>query len=210
MNTTMPRGAAWNRARYSAYAPFYDAIVAPLQNGRGRSIELLDLQPGKHLLIVGCGTGLDLPLLPLDGQVTAIDLTPTMVRRTAARGDAINLPVLASVMNGQQLAFPAESFDAVALHLILAVVPDPIACAREVARVLRPGGRVVIFDKWLPEGARPSMLRRALNVVTRAAFSDINRHLRPVLEAAGLQLLHDEPAGFGGVYQAALAVAAPR
>lgn len=206
MTLSTTTSVAWNRARYSAYAPFYDAIVAPLQNGRRRSIELLNLQPGEHLLIVGCGTGLDLPLLPLDGRVTAVDLTPAMVRRAAARGNALNLPVLASVMNGQQLAFPAESFDAVALHLILAVIPDPIACAREVARVLRPGGRVAIFDKWLPEGAHPSPFRRGLNVVTSAAFSDINRQLRPVLEAAGLQILHDEPAGLGGMYQAALAV----
>ena len=206
MTLSTTTSVAWNRARYSAYAPFYDAIVAPLQNGRRRSIELLNLQPGEHLLIVGCGTGLDLPLLPLDGRVTAVDLTPAMVRRAAARGNALNLPVLVSVMNGQQLAFPAESFDAVALHLILAVIPDPIACAREVARVLRPGGRVAIFDKWLPEGAHPSPFRRALNVVTRAAFSDINRQLRPVLEAASLQILHDDPAGLGGMYQAALAV----
>ncbi len=206
MNNVIPQGAAWNRARYSAYAPFYDTIVGPLQNGRRRSIELLDLQPGEHLLIVGCGTGLDLPLLPANVQVTTFDLTPAMVHRTVARATKLGRAVDAAVMNGQQVALADSAFDAVILHLILAVIPDPMACAREVARLLRPGGRVAIFDKWLPEDAQPSPLRRAVNVVTSAAFSDINRQLRPILEGAGLQRMHDEPAGLGGVYQVALAI----
>lgn len=69
-NLTTP-GTAWNRARYSFYAPFYDAIVAPFQGGRRRSIELLAPQPGEGMLVVGCGTGLDLPLLPPSVQRSA-------------------------------------------------------------------------------------------------------------------------------------------
>jgi SAM-dependent methyltransferase len=200
-------GMAWNRARYSAYAPLYDLLAAPFGAGRRRSIELLALRPGEQVLIVGCGTGLDLPLLPAGVRITAFDLTPAMVRRTAARAEALGRDTAVAVMNGQQVALADGAFDAALLHLVLAVVPDPVACAREVVRLLRPGGRAAIFDKWLPEGARPSPARRALNVVANAAFSDLNRQLGPILGAAGLQLVHREAAELGGAYQAALAVA---
>lgn len=196
---------AWNRIRYTAYAPFYDLLAAPFQRGRAQAIARLALQPDERLLIIGCGTGLDLPLLPAGPRITAVDLTPAMVYRTTARAARRKRPLEAMVMNGQALAFPDATFDAVLLHLVLAVVPDPIACAREAARVLRPGGRASIFDKWLPEGATPSPLRRALNAVTGTIFSEINRQLAPLLAAAGLELVARAPAGLGGVYQAALA-----
>ncbi|NNJ13004.1 methyltransferase domain-containing protein [Chloroflexales bacterium ZM16-3] len=195
----------WNRIRYRAYVPIYDLVAAPFQAGRRQAITALDLRAGERVLILGCGTGLDLPLLPAGLAVTAIDLTPAMVRRTLARAAAIGRPLRAAVMNGQQLALPDAAFDVVLLHLVLAVVPNPIACAREVARVLRPGGRAAIFDKWLPEGGTPSPARRALNAVTATAFSDINRQLNPILATAGLKLASRAPAGMGGIYQVAIA-----
>lgn len=198
--------AAWNRARYSAYAPLYDLVVAPFAAGRRRSIELLALQPGERVLIVGCGTGLDLPLLPADVRVTAFDLTPTMVHRMAARAAELGRAVDVAVMNGQQMSLADGAFDAILLHLILAVIPDPVACLREATRLLRPGGRVAMFDKWLPDGARPSLIRRAVNAATSVAFSDINRQLGPILESTDLQEIHREPAGLRGAYQIALAV----
>jgi phosphatidylethanolamine/phosphatidyl-N-methylethanolamine N-methyltransferase len=197
--------AAWNRARYSIYAPLYDTLAAPFQGGRRRAVELLGLQAGERVLVLGCGTGLDLPLLPAGLAVSAINLTPAMVRRTAARAARLEQRVGASVMNDERLVFPDASFDAVLLHLILAVIPDPVACAREAARVLRPGGRVSIFDKFLPDNAQPSPLRRAANVVTGTLFSEINRQLRPILGAAGLVVQQTEPAGLGGTYQIAIA-----
>ncbi len=205
-----PDGAAWNRARYSAYAPIYDLVAAPFAAGRRRSVELLALRPGERVLIVGCGTGLDLPLLPPDVRVATFDLTPAMARRTAARAARLGRAVDVAVMDGQRAALAGSRFDAVILHLILAVIPDPVACAREAARLLRPGGRAAIFDKWMPDGARPSPARRALNAVASAAFSDLNRQLGPILEAAGLRLVRREPAGLRGAYQAALAVRPPR
>lgn len=202
-------GLRWNRLRYSAYAPVYDLVAAPFAAGRRRSIELLALQPGERVLIIGCGTGLDLPLLPTGARLTAFDLTPAMVTRTAARSSRLGRPINAAVMNGQQAALADGTFDAVLLHLILAVIPDPVACAREAARLLRPGGRAAIFDKWLPEGTQPSAARRAANAVASMAFSDINRQLGPILAAADLRLTHQEPAGLGGAYQVALAVRPP-
>ena len=73
----------WNRVRYTLYAPFYDLIVRRIGRGRRRAIELLNVQPGERVLIDGCGTGLDLELLPRGCHITAIDITPAMVEKPA-------------------------------------------------------------------------------------------------------------------------------
>ena len=197
--------AAWNRVRYTLYAPFYDLFVRYLDRGRGRALELLDVRPGERVLLVGCGTGLDLDHLPAGAEVTAIDYTPAMVERTWARARVLGRPVRAEVMDAQQLELPDGSFDCVVLHLILAVVPDAEACAREAARVLRPGGRASIFDKFLPDEARPSALRSAANLVMGTLATEINRRLGPLLRAGGLERVHREPSLLGGTFQVALA-----
>jgi ubiquinone/menaquinone biosynthesis C-methylase UbiE len=97
-------------------------------------------------------------------------------------------------MDGESLSFSDEEFDHVILHLILAVIPDPFSCAREVARVLKRGGTASIFDKFVPDGESASLARRAANLFTSAAFSDITRQLGPILEAGSLELRHTEKA----------------
>ncbi len=194
INTT-----AWNLARYGAAAPLYDLVTAPLQalgwaSARRRALELLAPQPGSRLLIVGAGTGLDLEHVPSGLEVVATDLSPRMVERLSRRADRLNLKVEARVMDGESLTFADKEFDHVVLHLILAVMPDPYACAREVSRVLRPGGTVSIFDKFVPDGESPSLPRRAINLFTNAAFSDFTRELGPILEAGDLQLKHRDKA----------------
>lgn len=193
----------WNRVRYTLYAPLYDVFVRRLVRGRRRAIELLEVRDGESVLIDGCGTGLDLELLPRGCRITAIDITPAMVEKTRQRAAALGLTVDARVMDAAQLELAAESFDCVLLHLILAVVPDPEGTAREVARVLRRGGRVSIFDKF--SAGKPSLVRRLANVVTNFVATDITRSLEGVLEGSGLRVVHEEPSVFGGVFRVAIA-----
>ena len=108
-------------------------------------------------------------------------------------------------MDAGRLAYPDASFDGVILHLALAVVPDPVAAIREAARVLRPGGRVAVFDKFLPDDAVPSGLRRLAAVVARAVATDIDRQLGPLLREGGLREVRREPVGLGGAFVVARA-----
>lgn len=193
----------WNRLRYTLYAPLYDR-VARFGGARKRSLTLLELRPGERVLIDGAGTGADLPLIPEGVEITATDLTPAMVERIRERARRLGRPVDARVMDAHALELPDGSFDAVVLHLIVAVVPDPVRALREVSRVLRPGGRAVVFDKFVPDAARPSLGRRILNLGTSLLFSDVTRRLTPLLAGTGLEVVHREPALLGGAFEIAL------
>ncbi len=194
----------WNRIRYTLYAPFYDVVVGRMARGRRRALHLLDVQPGERVLIAGCGTGLDLELLPRGARITAIDLTPAMVEKTRARAAALGMDVDARVMDAARLDFDDAAFDCVVLHLILAVVPDPFTTAREAARVLRVGGRASVFDKFLPDDRAPSLPRRIANGVTRFFATEINRRIGEILGGTGLEIVRDELSIFGGMFRVLL------
>lgn len=194
----------WDRTRYGFYAPVYDWLAIPWEPGRERAIDRLDLQTGERILILGCGTGADLEHLPAGSAVTAIDRSPAMIERTAERAERLNLDVDARVGDAQSLSFADDTFDAVLLHLVLSVVPDPAAVVEETARVLDPGGRVSIYDKFVPVGERPSWPRRAINPVAKWLFADLNRRLEPMLADTDLHLDHRE-SFLGGIYSVTIA-----
>jgi ubiquinone/menaquinone biosynthesis C-methylase UbiE len=194
----------WNRLRYTAWAPAYDAAarVAGFDAARRLSIDRLQLAPGDRVLIVGAGTGLDLAFLPADVVVTAIDVTPAMLKQLERRAASDGRSVTTHIMDARQLPFADASFDAVIMHLILAVMPEPERGVREAVRILKPGRRIAVFDKFLRDDERPSLKRRLLNTVAKPLFSDLNRRLGPLIAGLPLVIEHDEPAAFGGTYRA--------
>jgi len=199
-----PLASQFNRLRYNLYAPFYDRVAVLFAAQRRRSINLLEPLADERLLIVGAGTGLDLDFLMPCHRLTAIDISPGMLAKLQERARELGLAVETQVMDGERLAFADDEFDAVVLHLILAVIPDPVACLKEVERVLKPGGRVVVFDKFLPDAGRAGLLRRSANLLTRLIATDINRRLGDLVAATRLVKTHDEAAGLGGFFRIAL------
>jgi phosphatidylethanolamine/phosphatidyl-N-methylethanolamine N-methyltransferase len=195
----------WNRLRYTLWAPWYDTLVAAagFADARRRSIQRLALQPGDRVLIVGAGTGLDLDYLPSNVTIVAVDLTPAMLDRLRRRARRLGLEVEAQVMDARRLQFEANSVDAVVLHLVLAVMPQPEQGLREAERVLKPGGRIAVFDKFLRDDQRASLVRRLLNLVMKLLFTDMNRRLGPLVSSTRLEVEHDEPIAFGGFFRIA-------
>ena len=175
-------GVWWERHRYALWAPVYDAVVAPLRRARAASIAGLALSPGETVLLVGAGTGEDLPYIPAGVRVFAVDLTPAMLARARRRPRP---PEHSAVMDAESLAVATGAFDAAALHLILAVVADPARCLAEAARAVRPGGRIAVFDKFVRAGQAPSPGRRLLNRVTRTIATDITRRLEDIVRDSG-------------------------
>lgn len=195
----------WNRLRYTFWAPVYDSVAgaAGFGDARRRSIERLQLAPGSRVLVIGAGTGLDLEYLRRDLDVTAIDVTPAMLARLEARAAEAGRHVTTQLMDARRLAFPDAYFDGVVMHLILAVMPDPRRGLAEAVRVLKPGGRIAVFDKFLRDDERASMRRRLLNLVAKPLFSDMNRRLGQLVAGTPLTVRDDEPVAFGGVYRIA-------
>ena len=189
---------AWNRLRYTVWAPVYDLVGRLFDRRRRDSLRLADPRAGEWILIVGAGTGADLPYIPAGVRVLATDLTRAMLARARPR---VRGGVQLAVADGHQLAVRTASVDVVVLHLILAVIPDPVRCLREAARVLRPGGRVVVFDKFVR--GRPPALVRVLNIAASALFTDITRNFEDILRRADTPLVveHDAAAMFGGVFR---------
>jgi len=183
---------AWYRVRYSLYAPLYDRITK-FHPERRRSVELLELRPGERLLIIGCGTGADIPFIPPSVEVLATDLTPAMLAQARAHARP---GVEFRQMDGMALDLPDASFDAAILHMVLEVIPDPVRCLREAARVLRPGGRLAVFDKFLPDGSPVSPLRRLGLALLDVVFTSTNRRMDDILARSGapFEIVHDEAA----------------
>ena len=198
----------WNLLRYTFWAPVYDRIAGAVgfEKARRESIDRLRLAPGDRVLIVGAGTGLDLEFLPPGVDVTAVDVTPSMLKRLVRRAENTGKSVTSRVMDARELAFPDASFDGVIMHLVLAVMPQPARGLSEAARVLKPGRRIAVFDKFLRDAERPSAKRRLLNAFAKPLFSDMNRRLGPLVAAAGLTIEHDEPVAFGEMYRIATLV----
>lgn len=195
----------WNRLRYTFWAPIYDVIAgaARFEGARRTSIARLGLRAGDRVLIAGAGTGLDLEHLPAGVGIAAVDVTPAMLGRLERRAEALGLQVAAQVADARRLPFEDASFDGVILHLVLAVMPEPHRGLREAARVLKPGGRIAVFDKFLRDDERASWRRRLLNVIAKPAFSDMNRRLGAIVAGTPLVVEHDDPVAFGGMYRIA-------
>lgn len=196
--------AGWRRFVYTLWSPFYNVLALFFSRLRAESVRRLDLQPGERVLIVGAGTGLDLDFLPRDVAITAIDLTPAMLARLKRRADRQGRHVNAQVMNAESMVFAEGTFDAVILHLILAVVPDPVACAREAARVLRSGGRAVILDKFLPDDAPPPWILRLVAPLASLFGTEITRQLRPILTGVSLTVVANDSAALRGLFRIVL------
>jgi len=198
----MPLTNRWNRYIYRLWAPFYDrAFTRLFAAGRRQAIAALAPQPGERLLLSGIGTGADLPLLAAGVQVVGVDLSPAMLARARARRDQGNADVLLIQADVQVLPLRDGVCDAALLSLIVSVVPDGGACLRETVRVLRPLGRIVIFDKFLPDDAPLGIIRRLLNAGARWFGTDINRRLSDILVDSRCVVEHNLPSLARGVYR---------
>lgn len=184
---------------YTLIAPFYDAAIARATHAaRARSLAALPEEPG-HVLLAGVGTGLDLPHLPPQHRYIGLDLTHAMLRRALPRAGRVDFTPIQG--DAQRLPFADAAFDSAVLHLILAVVPEPAHCFSEIARVVKPGGQVIVFDKFLRRG-QPALLRRMVNPLVRRVATRLDVVFEDLLPIApDLALEHDQPALVGGWFR---------
>src|SRR5580765_2959344 len=135
---------------YENIAWAYDLVFGPsLHPGRVQAIQRMGIAPGDRVLEVGVGTGINAGLYPRDCSVTGIDLSAPMLekaRERIARKGIRNVRLLE--MDAADLKFATDTFDIVYAPYLISVVPDPVAVVREMRRVCRPGGRMVILNHF--------------------------------------------------------------
>ncbi len=191
-----------NLVVYRLWAPVYDAAVGRLfLPGRRRAIQLLALQPGERVLLVGVGTGADLPLLPSGVQATGTDLSPQMLERARQKLGQCPASVELVQADAQSLLAPGGSYDAAILNLILSVVPDGHACLDATLQALKPNGRAVVFDKFQADGTKPSLWRRCANGFSTAFGTDITRTFGDLARGLDVTITLDEPSLLRGMYR---------
>jgi phosphatidylethanolamine/phosphatidyl-N-methylethanolamine N-methyltransferase len=174
---------------YARFASVYDWMFGPiLHAGRREAMRALQFQAGDEILEVGIGTGLTASLYAPDCRVTGIDVSEPMLREAAKLIDAQGLDhIRLRTMDAADLMFPDESFDVVYAAYVMSVVPDPIAVLREMHRVCRVGGHIVLLNHFLSTNPLASRLERMISPLTaRAGFrSDLDLSL--LLAEAGLR-----------------------
>ncbi|MGE0796987.1 MAG: class I SAM-dependent methyltransferase [Lautropia sp.] len=153
---------------YRQVAPIYDFLFGKvLEPGRRALAQVVAAQSPATLLEVGVGSGLTLPLYPAGTRITGIDLSPDMLRRAEQRAARLGgRRIELSVMNAEQMRFADASFDCVAVPYTLSVSPDTDQLVREIRRVCKPGGTIVIVNHF--SGGRIwSLIDRAARPLTR-------------------------------------------
>lgn len=135
---------------YQGIAAAYDYTYGPtLHPGRLEAMEKMALRAGTHVLEVGVGTGINLALYPRNCRITGIDLSSKMLAKAQGRIDEKGLHHCdLAEMDATQLKFADDSFDVVYAPYVISVVPEPVKVAREMYRVCRPGGRVIILNHF--------------------------------------------------------------
>jgi phosphatidylethanolamine/phosphatidyl-N-methylethanolamine N-methyltransferase len=153
---------------YEKLANVYDLTFGPaLHPGRLVALERMAIKPGERVLEVGVGTGINLPLYPHNCRVTGIDLSGSMLVKARERVLQKGLPnVRLHEMDAANLTFPDDLFDIVYAPYVISVVPDPVRVVREMRRVCRPGGKIVILNHFRSSIPLMAKVERAISPFT--------------------------------------------
>ena len=153
---------------YEKLASVYDLVFGPtLHPGRLQARDRMGIKPGDRILEVGVGTGINLSLYPKGCRITGIDLSTPMLEKARERalrqglGDARLLE-----MDAARITFEDDSFDVVYAPYLVSVVPDPVQVVREMRRVCRPGGKIIILNHFRSANPILSRIERAISPFT--------------------------------------------
>lgn len=145
---------------YDRWAPVYDLVFgAVFERGRQAAIAAAE-RVGGRILEVGVGTGIALPHYSRNCRLCGIDISEPMLRRARERVADLGLDNVEGlwVMDAEAMSFPDASFDVVTAHLVVTTAPNPEIVLNEFARVLKPGGEIILMSRVGAEAG----LRRSL------------------------------------------------
>ena len=180
---------------YDRWAPIYDLVFGGVfSKGRDAAIQATN-KIGGRVLEVGVGTGISLPLYSPNVRIFGTDISEAMLNKAkqrVAEGRLKNIEGLA-VMDAEKLEFPDDSFDVVMAQYVVTAVPNPEVALDEFARVLRPGGELIILTRVSADAGMRRVIERTLQpVVTRLGFRTADfswsRYTKWLAGAKGIEL----------------------
>ena len=158
---------------YGRWAPIYDLVFGPVfRRGRADSIRVAE-HVGGRILEVGVGTGISLPGYSRASRLYGVDISEPMLDKARRRVRALGLDNVEAieVMDAENLQFPDDSFDVIVAQYVVTAVPNPEKALDEFARVVRPGGEIVIATRVGAEkGVRKAIEKTLMPVTTRLGF----------------------------------------
>jgi ubiquinone/menaquinone biosynthesis C-methylase UbiE len=179
----------WNRN-----SSFYDFVTFMDNMGKNARVkrEMFSRAKGK-VLEVGIGTGHNLRYYPREGDFTGIDISEKMLEKAEKRVQKYPKPVKLEVMDAQNMMFPDETFDTVVTTCVFCSIPDPVKGLSEIKRVLKPGGRLFMYEHVLSRNRLLAFLVNMMNpIVSWVLGPNINRDTVANVKKAGLSVVMEE------------------
>ncbi|ABP66053.1 Methyltransferase type 11 [Caldicellulosiruptor saccharolyticus DSM 8903] len=183
------------RKRYDRAAKYYDAIENMMEKkwfSQWRKL-LFSYVKGPKVLEVGVGTGKNMPYYNQDWEIVAIDFSPKMLEKAKERSAKLNLQVDLKLMDVQNLEFADNSFDTVVTACVFCSVPDPILGLKEIRRVLKGDGLLVMLEHVRSKKEPIGKIMDILNPLVVGLYgANINRNTVENVKKAGFEIVEEK------------------
>ncbi len=195
----MKSDSAAIQKRYNRIAPYFEGLEAVMEGlvFKAWRKKCWEKAQGNHILEVGVGTGKNFDYYPADARITAIDFSKEMLKRATQKQNRKNIAVELDLMDVQSLYFADNSFDTVIATFVICSVPLPLKGLKELYRVCRPGGQVVLLEHVLSSKPALAKLMNFMNPLVLASVgANINRNTLKNVQACAFSSVHvDERSG---------------
>jgi ubiquinone/menaquinone biosynthesis C-methylase UbiE len=182
------------KRRYNRISPYYDIMewfLEKLAFSRWRRVTF-DSLFGENILEVGVGTGKNFDFYPVGKRLVAIDFSRGMLNKALKKAEKSGMEVELKDMDVQDLQFEDQSFDTVLASFVFCSVPDPIKGLREIKRVCKKKGRIILLEHVRPRGKVLGKIFDLLNVATLALMGvNINRDTVTNMKRVGLDIMEE-------------------
>lgn len=189
----MKPDSATIRKRYDRIAPYFEGIEAVMEGLFFKSWrkKCWAKVEGHHILEVGVGTGKNFDYYPKDARITAIDFSEQMLKQARQKRDRKNIQVELELMDIQSLYFADNSFDTVIASFVFCSVPSAVKGLKELYRVCKPGGQVILLEHVLSSYSVIAALMNLLNpIVVALVGANINRNTVKNVKACAFSSVH--------------------
>lgn len=178
------------KKRYNRIARFFDLTEAMMERGKmGKWRKTIWQQAKGKVLEVGVGTGKSIQYYPKGIEVTAIDFSEKMLEKAKAKAKQLDKKVDLRLMDAHKLEFPDETFDTIVTTCVFCSVPDPIKGLKEIQRVLKKGGQIIMLEHVRRKNPFIGKIMDLMNpVVVRMIGANISRNTVENLRKAGFRV----------------------